>query len=466
MKRSILLIGGALLAIAVPLLAAPPKTAPERPTPRVRSAAMSMAPRLPVRQYQLKNGLTVLLSPDHRLPVVTTDVRYMVGSSYERKGRSGFAHLFEHLMFQGSEHFNDEYFKPFEPVGGAANGSTTQDRTNFFERVPSNYLRLSLWMESDRMEYLLPALDQKKLDNQRAVVKNERRQRFENQPYGMVWVYLAHALFPPGHPYHHPVIGSMKDLSAASLSDVRAFFHEYYVPANAILTICGDFKPARAKRLVREYFGSIPGGHRAPVPQATMPTLPGIKHIVKTDNVKLPRVYLAWESPALFAPGDADLDLLSSVLSSGKTSRLYEPLVYKKKLATDVAAYQASMRLSSIYIVQATAAPGKNINDVADALLADLKKAIATPPTRDEMKRALNGYEKSFFQRVQDVTSRAALLSTYYHFTGNAHYIQKDLARYTRATPAQVQRAAKRWLDFGHYVRLDIVPGPKAGGAS
>jgi zinc protease len=466
MKRSLLLFGGALLALAAPLVAAPDGAAPSRPAPHVRSAPMTEVPRLPVQQYQLKNGLTVLLSPDHRLPVVATEVRYMVGSSYERKGRSGFAHLFEHLMFQGSEHFNDEYFKPFEPIGGAANGTTTQDRTNFFERVPSNYLQLSLWMESDRMEYLLQALDQKKLDNQRDVVKNERRQRYENEPYGMVWVYLAHALFPPGHPYHHSVIGSMADISAASLSDVHAFFHEYYVPANAILTICGDFKPPRAKRLVEEYFGSIPAGHRAPVPQATMPTLSGIQHIVKTDNVKLPRVYFAWESPALYAPGDADLDLLSSVLSAGKTSRLYEPLVYKEKLATDVNAYQASMRLSSIYVVQATAAPGKSIDLVADALLAQLKKSVATPPSSDEMKRALNGYEKGFFQRIEDVTSRAALLSTYYHFTGSADYIQKDLARYTRATPTAVQKAAQRWLDFGHYVRIDIVPGPKAGGAS
>lgn len=447
----------AAVSVAVSVAARPA----DQPAP---ASTSSPAPRLPVTQYQLKNGLTVLLSQDKRLPVVATEVRYMVGSSYERKGRSGFAHLFEHLMFQGSGHYDHEYFTPFEPIGGDVNGSTTQDRTNFFERVPANYLDLALWMESDRMEYLLSALDQAKLDNQRDVVKNERRQRYENHPYGMAWIYLGRMLFPPGHPYHHSVIGSHADLTAATLSDVKGFFHEYYVPANAILTIVGDFQKAQAKQLVEKYFGSIPGGKRAALPNVPPAKLTKVVHQSHTDDVKLPRVYLAWHSPPLYQKGDAELDLLGSVLSDGKTSRLYQPLVYDKKIAKSVNAYQVSMRLGSFFVVQATAAPGVSIDKLSTALLSTLKTALATPPSKDEMARAINGYKKGYYQRLEGVVSRAATLATYYQFTGNANYLDKDLGRYVHATAADVAAAAQRYVHLDRYVRLDIVPGPKAGG--
>jgi zinc protease len=447
------------LALALVTLAGTPSAAPPPP-----SAGAGKAVSLPVEQYQLANGLTVLLSEDHRLPVVAVEIRYLVGSAYERKGRSGFAHLFEHLMFQGSEHYDNEYFKPFEPIGGSVNGTTTQDRTNFFERVPSNYLELALWMESDRMFHLLPVLGQDKLDNQRDVVKNERRQRYENPPYGMAWIYLSETLFPEGHPYHHSVIGSHADLTAASLGDVKAFFHEYYVPANAVLTIAGDFKPADAKHLADEYFGSAPGGQRAPEPVAPPSAIGQIVHVTKTDDVKLPRIYLAWVTPSLFQPGDAELDLLSSILTNGKTSRLYKPLVYEQKVAKDVEAFQASMRLSSFYVIQATAAPGKSLKQLETALLRELERSLATPPSDDEMERAKNGYKKDFYERVESVVSRASTLSTYYHLTGSADYMAKDLARYTEATPSGVHAAAKKYLDLAHYARVDIVPGPKAGG--
>jgi zinc protease len=447
------------LALAVLALAGSPGA---EPAPSASNGASALS--LPVEQYQLKNGLTVLLSEDHRLPVVAVEVRYLVGSAYERPGRSGFAHLFEHLMFQGSEHYDNEYFKPFEPIGGAVNGTTTQDRTNFFERVPSNYLELALWMESDRMFHLLPALGQDKLDNQRDVVKNERRQRYENPPYGMAWIYLSETLFPPGHPYHHSVVGSHADLTAAKLADVKDFFHQYYVPANAVLTIAGDFTRGDAKKLVDEYFGNAPGGQRATTPSAPTPVLDKIVHVTKTDEVKLPRIYLAWITPPLFQPGDAELDLLSSILTNGKTSRLYKPLVYEQKVAKDVSAFQASMRLSSFYVVQATAAPGKSLKQLETALLKELEKALATPPTSDEMKRAQNGYKKDFYERIESVTSRASLLSTYYHFTGKADYLNDDLGRYIRATPESVHATAKKYLDLAHYARIDIVPGAKAGG--
>jgi zinc protease len=418
-----------------------------------------------VEQYSLENGLTVLLSPDHRVPVVATEVRYLVGSGNERRGRTGFAHLFEHLMFQGSQHHDAEYFRPFEPIGGIVNGTTSRDRTNYFEQVPSNYLETALWMESDRMQNFLPVLTQAKLNNQRDVVLNERRQRYEDQPYGMAWEYLAGALYPEGHPYHHTAIGDPVDLNAANLDDVAAFFREYYVPSNAVLTIVGDFDRDQTKALVARYFGSIPGGKRAVPPSAPRPTYPGVVHLRHTDDVKLPRVFLAWPTPPLFAPGDAELDLLSAVLTRGKTSRLYKPLVYDQKVAKDVAAFQASERVSSYYVVMATAAPGKTVEELHAALLAALRSALATPPTEEELRSAVNQYKKDFYSRVEDVVSRATLLSTYYHFTGNPDYLAKDLARYVDATPATVHAEARRFLDLERHVRVDITPasGPVGG---
>lgn len=416
------------------------------------------APHVDVEQYTLDNGLTVLLSHDDRLPVVAVEVRYLVGSAHEPEGKSGFAHLFEHLMFQGSGHFDDEYFKPFEPIGGVVNGTTNTDRTNYYERVPSPYLELALWMESDRMETLLEVLDQPKLDNQRDVVKNERRQRYENTPYGMVWKYFSNHLYPKGHPYQHTTIGTHADLTAASLDDVKVFFQRYYVPKNAVLTIVGDFEPAETKLLIERYFGHLPAGERAPTPEAARPE-PKAGHLSFTDAVKLPRVYYAWHTPALYEAGDAALDLMATVLTDGKTSRLYQPLVYEQKVAKDVAAYQVSRQLGGFFVIQATAAEGQTADAVAEALEKALAEALAKPPTEDEMARAINGWKKSFFQRIEDVTSRAQMLSTYLHLTGKANYLAEDLARYTRLTAKDVHAAAQDLAKPA--LRIDIVPGPK-----
>jgi zinc protease len=418
------------------------------------------APKLAVEQYQLDNGLTVLLSEDHALPVVSVEVLYLVGSGHERQGRTGFAHLFEHLMFQGSEHFDQEYFKPYEPIGGQVNGTTSHDRTNFFEVVPSNYLETPLWMESDRMQNLLPALTQEKLDNQREVVKNERRQRYENAPYGMAWVYLGEALYPPGHPYRHTPIGSHQDLSAATLDDVKGFFKQYYVPSNAALALVGDFQSAQVKPLIAQYFSGIPGGQRAALPTAPVPAAQAV-HLQKQDDVPLPRIYLAWHSPPLFAPGDAELDLLSSVLSSGKTSRLYRPLVYDKKVAADVDAYQMSQQLSSVYVIEATAAAGQSVDALYGELMSALEKALQSPPTASEMARAVSAYKKSFYGRVEAVQSRADTLASYYQHTGRGDYLGEDLKRYVEASALSVHEAAKRYLDPKSFVRLDIIPGKK-----
>jgi zinc protease len=424
--------------------------------------AAASTPKLPVEQYQLENGLTVLLSEDHALPVVSIEVLYLVGSSYERAGRSGFAHLFEHLMFQGSEHYDQEYFKPYEPIGGQVNGTTSRDRTNFFEVVPSNYLATPLWMESDRMQSLLPALTQEKLDNQREVVKNERRQRNENAPYGMAQEYLGEMLYPPGHPYRHTPIGSHADLSAATLDDVKAFFQTYYVPANASLALVGDFQSAEVKPLIQRYFGGIPAGSRAPRPVAAVPT-PGALHWQKTDDVPLPRIYLAWHTPALFAAGDAELDLLSSVLSSGKTSRLFYPLVYDKKIAKEVEAYQVSQQLSSYYVVEATAAPGQSVDTLYTELMKALAKALETPPEAGELERAVSAYKKQFYGRIEAVQSRASTLGSYFQHTGRADYLAQDLARYVEATPERVHGAGRQYLRLDQLVRLDILPEPKDG---
>jgi zinc protease len=429
--------------------------------------AAAPPPRVDVETQKLSNGLTLLLSRDTRLPVVAVEVRYMVGSAHERAGRSGFAHLFEHLMFQGSRSFDDEYFSAFEKVGGSVNGTTNTDRTNYFERVPSGYLERALWMESDRMEGLLDVLTQAKLDNQRDVVKNERRQNYENRPYGMVRKYIAENLYPVGHPYHHLPIGSHQDLTAASLEDVKGFFRQHYVPSNAIVTIVGDFDKRVARALVDKYFGHLPAGTKTKMPAPPAPQQKKA-HVVEKDDVKFARIYLAWHTPAFLAHGDAAMDLVASVLSHGKTSRLYKPLVYDQKLAKEVTAYQASRALGSYFVVQATAAPGADLDELAVALQDALRKALSTPPTQDEMTRVGNAWRKSFYGRVESVMSRAQMLSTYHHLVGNAGYLGQDLKRYTSLSAADVHAQAKRWINLDSAVRVDILPKPTestSGGA-
>ena len=433
----------------------------------VMSMAPASVPSLDVEHYTLDNGLVVILSHDARLPVVAVEVRYLVGSAHEAKGRTGFAHLFEHLMFQGSANFDDEYFKPFEPLGAKINGTTSTDRTNYYQQVPSNYLEQVLWMESDRMENLLPALSLKKLNNQRDVVKNERRQNYEDRPYGVAWRLLAEALHPPGHPYHHLTIGSHADLTAASIDDVKTFFAQYYAPANAVVTVVGDFDRTTIKPMIDKYFGHIPRGNRAPTPTATLPALSGVVKASASDEVKLPRVYFAWNTPAIYQKGDAALDVLSTVLTGGKSSRLYRSLVYEQKVAKDVAAYQVSRQLSGFFVVQATAAKGVSAETLNQALSAELTKALSAPPTADEFRRVLNGWKKNFYGGLAAVLNKVQLLSRYYHFTGKPDFLKRDLARYTSLTPDAIHTAAKAYLPAGQRVELTIrpkaTPATKAG---
>ncbi len=454
LSASLLLAGSPLSA---PRLAGAAEGSGAGSSSAAAASVASGAPSVPVEQYQLANGLTVLLSEDHSLPLVSVEVLYLVGSGHERPGRTGFAHLFEHLMFQGSEHYDHEYFDPYSPIGGRVNGTTNRDRTNFFETVPSNYLETPLWMESDRMANLIPALTQEKLDNQREVVKNERRQRYENAPYGMAHVYLAEGMYPEGHPYRHTTIGSHEDLSAATLEDVKAFFSQYYAPANAALAVVGDFQPEAAKRQVERYFGSIAAGVRAQPPEA-QPAPPVPAHVQREDNVPLPRVYLAWHTPPLYAPGDAELDLLSNVLVAGKSSRLYKRLVYDEKIASDIEAYQYSQRLTSMYIIEATAAPGQSLEKLYAELVKAFDRALSSPPSPQEMSRAVSAFKKSFYGRVEGVQSRASTLASYYLMQGEADYLAKDMERYTAATPQGVHSVANQYLPIQEAFRLDIVP--------
>jgi zinc protease len=423
----------------------------------------STLPLLACEQYQLKNGLTVILSPDSSLPIVATEMVYLVGSGHEVAGKTGFAHLFEHLMFQGSKHYDKEYFTPFEPIGASVNGTTNTDRTNYYEHVPSEYAELTLWLESDRMRSLLPVLTQQKLDNQRDVVKNERRQRYEMTPYGMGHWYLLEALYPESHPYHHDTIGSHEDLTRASLDDVQKFFQQYYVPANAALVMAGDFDVEATKSWIEKYFGDMNPGRRAATPVAPK-ARPGRIHWVVEDAVQLPRIYLAFETPALLSPDDAELDLLASILApgaDGKASRLYQALVDGRKLAKEISAYQLSRRLGGMFVIEATAAPGIGLDELGPALEEELSKALATLPGDAELERVRSGFKKGFFHRIESVGDRASLLGSYFLQTGKANMIDSDYRRYQKASPESVYRAGQRYLAGPNRVRLDFIPGER-----
>jgi predicted Zn-dependent peptidase len=452
------------MKLAAPLLglvAIAAATRAEANLPRESTPGWKVPPvSVPVEQYVLENGLSVVLSEDHRVPLVALEVRYRVGAADERSGRSGFAHLFEHLMFQGSQHFAGEYFEAFEPIGAVVNAMTGQDYTTYFERVPSNYLERALFMESDRMFNLLPALSSRKLDNQRSVVRNERRQRYENVPYGEAGLRLTELLYPAGHPYHEPVVGSHDDLSAATLEDVKAFFAHHYVPDNAVLVLAGDFEPASAKTLVERYFAQPSGRNSRTATVTTIPRLEGVTYVTLRDRIDLPRIHLAWHTPALFGEEDAELDLWSTILAGDKTGRLHRDLVYDARVAAAVQAQQVSQRLSSFFVIEATAAAGRSLAELEHALFASLDKALATAPTPDEMQRARNEYEKSFFSRIESVILRASMLATYRQFVGTADYARGDLERYRRASPTSVHAAARRWLPLARYVRIDVVKEP------
>ena len=429
-------------------------------------AAAGDLPELKFEKYELSNGLDVILHEDHTLPTVTVNVWYHVGSKNEKPGRTGFAHLFEHMMFQGSENHMDDYFTPLQKIGGAVNGSTTEDRTNYWENVPANYLELALWLEADRMGFLPPAMTQESFENQQDVVSNEKRQG-ENEPYAKAYERMIKLMFPYEHPYHHSVIGSLDDLAAASLDDVKDFFRLYYAPNNASLCIGGDFDPAEAKRWVEKYFAAIPAGLPVDRIESWIPRLDGVRRAVDEDQVELPRVYMEWHVPARYTPGDAEFDLLASIMSAGKTSRLYKSLVYEQEIAQDVEAYHEDSELSGIFGIQATARPGVAIADLEAAVDAEVAKLLKKGITKDELKLAQIGYEAGFVRRLQRVGGfggKADRLNNYNVFTGDPGFLQADLARYRDATVKGINAFAREYIDMDRRGILHIIPqgGPMA----
>ena len=411
-------------------------------------------------KHTLANGLNVLLHEDHACPIVAVNLWYHVGSKNERPGHTGFAHLFEHLMFEGSQHHDRGFFQPLQGAGATLNGSTNADRTNYWEVVPTGALELALWMESDRMGYLLPALTDAKFSNQRDVVLNERRQNYENRPYGLAPMALLAALFPPDHPYHWTTIGEIADLQAVRLDEVRAFFRRYYHPANASIAIAGDIDAAGTLALVDQYFGEIEAGERVE-PVRVSAELPGQARFLFEDRVELPRLYLAWLTPAMFAEGDADLDLAADLLANGKTSRLYRRLVFDERLATDVSASQNSREMAGYTQITATAAPGHSLGELEDAILQEIARLAAEGPTDEEIERGRVQTETQFMYRLQTVGGfggKSDQLNAYNVFLNDPAFFDRDLARYQVVTHASLQQAAARYLDPARRVTLSIVP--------
>ena len=421
--------------------------------------------RVPYTTFTLPNGLQVLLHEDHSVPVVAVNTWYHVGSSDERAGRTGFAHLFEHIMFMGSAHVpTGEFDRLLEAAGADNNGSTTEDRTNYYEDGPANALPLMLYLDSDRLGFLLPEITADKVDIQRGVVQNERRQSYENRPYGLAQENILQRLYPPTHPYHWPVIGSMQDLQAATLEDVRRFFQTYYTPNNATVAIAGDISPRDARALVERYFGDIPRGPavtRTPPPPVHLTD--GIAALLE-DRVQLPRVYDAWHTVKAFADDDAVLDVVANVLAGGRSSRLYRRLVYELQIATDVAAFQDGSRIDGKFEIFATARPGHELAELQRVIDEELEKLAAEGPTAREVERARNTFEAQFLSRMERVGGfggKADQLNFYNYFVGSPDYFQKDLDRYGRVTTAGVQRAVKTYLTGAHRVVLSVVPQGK-----
>lgn len=418
---------------------------------------------IPYTSFTLSNGLKVVVHEDHKAPIVAVNVWYAVGSKDEKPGKTGFAHLFEHLMFNGTENYNDEYFGPFEKAGATdMNGTTNNDRTNYFENVPTPALDMALWMESDRMGHLIGAIDQAKLDEQRGVVQNEKRQG-ESQPYGRVFGYLAQQTFPVGHPYHWTTIGSMDDLNAASLDDVHKWFKDYYGAANAVLVLAGDITPAEAKAKVEKYFGDIAPGKPLKKMKAWVAKSTGTKRAVMEDHVPAARLYKVW-NVAQRGTMDADnLDLLSDILTSGKSSRLYKRLVDQDQLASSVASFNYSRQLAGQFFIMVDAKPGVKLADIEKVVDQEVAKLMADGPTAEELQRVKFSQAAGFVrgaERIGGFGGKSDILASGMVYEGNPGFYKTQMQHLSQATPAALQATMQRWLSDGAFV-LDVVPRAK-----
>ena len=417
---------------------------------------------IPHTTFTLPNGLKVIVAEDHSTPVAAVNIWYKVGSGYEQPGRTGFAHLFEHVMFMGSANVpQGEFDTRLEGAGASNNGSTTTDRTNYYEILPANAVPLALWLEADRMGGLVQTLTQPKLDTQRDVVKNERRQRYENQPYGLMWETAYDALYPAGHPYHWTTIGSMEDLSAASLDDVKNFFRRYYTPNNAVLTVAGDVNPAEVRRLVEQYFGWIPRGPEITRPSVPVPPIPATRYIVKEDRVTLPQVTMTWRTGPRFSADEAAMSALAQILTGGKSSRLYKRLVFDRQVAQSTNAFNDANLLSGDFWVIIRGKPDTPLDSLEAAVNEEIAKLAATPPTAEELQRVVNGIETAFVSNLETVQAKADQLNDYEYFANDPGFAARDLARYRALTPADVQRVAARYLHGKNRLVLSFVPQGK-----
>ncbi|MGZ5199490.1 MAG: M16 family metallopeptidase [Telluria sp.] len=453
MKPRLLLAAFSLLAALCG--AAPAADAPQPPAPA--------AVHINYQKTVLPNGLEVILVPDHRLPLVAVNIWYHVGPANETPGLTGFAHLFEHMMFAGTRHVPRGAADSLLEGAGAtdSNGSTDFDRTNYYDTVPSNQLALALWIHADRMGYLLDVLDQAALSNQQDVVRNERRQSIENRPYGIVEEALYHTLFPKDHPYYPAVMGSHADIQSAKLADVREFFRRYYGPNNASIVIAGDIDEKKTLALVRKYFGSFKRSEPVARRAVAAPPITQERRVTVPDRVELPRVFMGWLTPPAYQPGDAELDVLAQILAGGKSSRLYKTLVYDRQIAQDVNAAQNSLALSSTFVVDVTARPGQRLNDIEKAIDTELESLRKHGPSEREVERARNTIETRMLAGIQKLGDNglANLVNRYNQYTGDPGYLQKDLERVRRVTAYDVQRAANLYLQRHARAVVEGVPG-------
>jgi zinc protease len=417
-------------------------------------------PRIPHERYTLPSGLEVILAPDTSVPLVAVNVWYHVGSGYEHHGKSGFAHLFEHMLFQGSKHVGeDKHFETLKIIGGdGVNGTTNLDRTNYFEVVPSNRVDTALWLESDRMAYILPLLTQKSLDNQIEVVRNERRQRYDNVPYGKARFALFEALYPEKHPYRYLTIGKHEDLEGASLDDVVGFFKTWYVPANATLTLVGDFEPAAAKKQIEQWFGGLPLSKKPEVKHVPAPRARAERREVKDTFATQRQITWAWHSAAAYAPGDAELSVLADALTRTGTGRLYKILVHEKQLATSVSASQASATFSSIFAVSVTLRGDADLAAVEKIVADELARVKREPLEPKEIARVVTQREASAVWGLESLMGRANRLQAYNHYLGDPDKLSWDLERFRAVTPAAVQAAATAYVDLSKPVVIVTMP--------
>lgn len=446
-----------LLAILVAVFLVQPLAAQRKP----KAAPNTDTIKIPFESYKLPNGLNVILSVDHSVPTVAVDVWYHVGSKNEMPGRTGFAHLFEHVMFTGSGHVPyGLHDKLTQGVGGNNNGSTNNDRTNYYEVVPSNYLESAIWMEADRMGWLLDTLDLAKLNAQRDVVKNERRERVDNQPYGRVFEIYASAIYPKNHPYSWPVIGSMADLSAASENDVKDFFRLYYAPNNATLAVVGDFDPAQAKEWIAKYFTDVPQGKKVERPSVPLVALEKGKRLVYEDSVKIPRLYIDWPTVGAKDEDDHVLDIIADILTGARTARLTKALVFDSELAASINAFQATNEDVGEFLLIATPRPEHSLTELEAKVDEVMQKFLAEGPTPEEMQKATSGAELNFLRGLESNLGKADQLLNGAVYHGDPGYFRTDYEKRLSVTAADVKRVANKYFSRGRVV-LSVVPKGK-----